>query len=1045
MKQRDFLAILGLCSFLFFAGMKAAQYEGPKKELRNPARFQWPQGKRAAVSLTFDDARPSQVDNGLPIFGKYGVRATFYISPDNIVQRLEGWKRALAGGHEVGNHTLTHPCTGNYPAFRERALEDMTLGRMVQEIDDAGSAIFRLLGVRPRTFAYPCGQTDVGRGRNVASFVPLVAERFLAGRKWLSEDSNDPAFCDLAQLLSSESDGKSFDQIRPLVDKAAAEGRWLILTGHEIGSGGFQTTLSATVEELCRYARDPKNGLWIDTVANIGDHILRSRPAASGGPKPTTKPGPTFAPEAARALEKRIDDLINRMTLEEKVGQINMPCVYERALGESIPDKMAACRQFAQGTYIENFGPGGGFFTLPNTILHEGARQQAEFLNELQLIALKKTRLGIPLLITEEGTHGLMCSGATIFPEGPAMGSTWNLDLVSRIYAAAAEEARAIGVHQIFTLVVEPIRDPRLGRNQEAYSEDQFLCARFAETIVRAVQGDDVSAPDKTVAGLCHYPGQSQPASGLERGAMEVSERILRSVFLPPWEAGIKTGGALGVMATYPAIDGIPAHASEKILTGILRGELGFQGLVLSEGGGIGTLVYEGLAPTQKEAGQLAIRAGVDVGISYEPGYMKELIDSVKEGTIPMDLIDRAVRRVLRQKSRLGLFENALVDPVRAERIVHSQEHQDLALEAARQGIVLLKNENRLLPLRKDIKSIAVIGPNADHPRNQLGDYVAAKVLQDIETVLDGVKAVVSPQTQVRYIKGCDVVGTEADEIGKARQAAAAAEVAIVVVGENEWQSEGGKGTNGEGYDVATLELTGLQEDLIRAVVETKTPTVVVLVNGRPLAARFVAERVPAVIEAWVCGEKGGRAVAEVLFGDRNPSGKLPVTIPRHAGQLPVYYNAKKSKAYWLKEGWGHSYADLDPTPLYPFGHGLSYTTFEYRSLKLSSQSIGPAGSVEVSVDVENTGDRFGEEVVQLYIQDVVSSVSTPIKELRGFAKVGLEPGQMKTVHLILTPEYLALYDRWLDRVVEPGEFMVFVGSSSEDIRLQGRFFVTER
>ena len=1045
MKQRDFLAILGLCSFLFFAGMKAAQYEGPKKELRNPARFQWPQGKRAAVSLTFDDARPSQVDNGLPIFGKYGVRATFYISPDNIVQRLEGWKRALAGGHEVGNHTLTHPCTGNYPAFRERALEDMTLGRMVQEIDDAGSAIFRLLGVRPRTFAYPCGQTDVGRGRNVASFVPLVAERFLAGRKWLSEDSNDPAFCDLAQLLSSESDGKSFDQIRPLVDKAAAEGRWLILTGHEIGSGGFQTTLSATVEELCRYARDPKNGLWIDTVANIGDHILRSRPAASGGPKPTTKPGPTFAPEAARALEKRIDDLINRMTLEEKVGQINMPCVYERALGESIPDKMAACRQFAQGTYIENFGPGGGFFTLPNTILHEGARQQAEFLNELQLIALKKTRLGIPLLITEEGTHGLMCSGATIFPEGPAMGSTWNLDLVSRIYAAAAEEARAIGVHQIFTLVVEPIRDPRLGRNQEAYSEDPFLCARFAETIVWAVQGDDVSAPDKTVAGLCHYPGQSQPASGLERGAMEVSERILRSVFLPPWEAGIKTGGALGVMATYPAIDGIPAHASEKILTGILRGELGFQGLVLSEGGGIGTLVYEGLAPTQKEAGQLAIRAGVDVGISYEPGYMKELIDSVKEGTIPMDLIDRAVRRVLRQKSRLGLFENALVDPVRAERIVHSQEHQDLALEAARQGIVLLKNENRLLPLRKDIKSIAVIGPNADHPRNQLGDYVAAKVLQDIETVLDGVKAVVSPQTQVRYIKGCDVVGTEADEIGKARQAAAAAEVAIVVVGENEWQSEGGKGTNGEGYDVATLELTGLQEDLIRAVVETKTPTVVVLVNGRPLAARFVAERVPAVIEAWVCGEKGGRAVAEVLFGDRNPSGKLPVTIPRHAGQLPVYYNAKKSKAYWLKEGWGHSYADLDPTPLYPFGHGLSYTTFEYRSLKLSSQSIGPASSVEVSVDVENTGDRFGEEVVQLYIQDVVSSVSTPIKELRGFAKVGLEPGQMKTVHLILTPEHLALYDRWLDRVVEPGEFMVFVGSSSEDIRLQGRFFVTER
>jgi beta-glucosidase len=1045
MKPRDFLAILVFCACLFLPAMKAAQYEGSPKKLRNPAEFQWPQGRQAAISLTFDDARLSQVDIGLALFEKYGVRATFYVSPDNVEQRLEGWKKAVASGHEIGNHTLTHPCTGNYPAFRERALEEMTLGAMAQEIDGAGAAIFGLLNVRPQTFAYPCGQTYVGRGRNVASFVPLVAERFLAGRKWLSEDSNDPAFCDLAQLLSTESDGKSFDQIRPLVEQAVAGGRWLILTGHEIGDGGFQTTLAATVIELCRYARDPKNGLWIDTVANIADYILKSRRTLSGGHDPITASGGDSAGGQDQAQDKRIEDLISRMTLEEKVGQMNMPCVYEGGLGESIPDKMAACRRFAEGTYAQNLGPGGGFFTLPNTILHEGARQQAEFLNELQLIALKKTRLGIPLLITEEGTHGLMCSGATIFPEGPALGSTWNLDLVSRVYAAAAEEARSIGVHQIFTLVVEPIRDPRLGRNQEAYSEDSFLCARFAETIVRAVQGDDVSAPDKTVAGLCHYPGQSQPASGLERGAVEISERILRSVFLPPWEAGIKRGGALGVMATYPAIDGTPVHASERILTGILRGEMGFKGLVLSEGGGIGTLVYEGLASNQKEAGQLAIRAGVDVGISYEPGYMRELISSVKEGTIPMGLIDRALRRILRQKSRLGLFENALVDPALADKIVHSKEHQELALEVARQGIVLLKNENHLLPLRKDISSIAVIGPNADHARNQLGDYVAEKILQDIETVLDGVKAVVSPQTQVHYVKGCDVVGTDSNEIEKARQAAAAAGAAIVVVGENEWQSEGGKGTDGEGYDVATLELTGLQEDLIRAVVGTGTPTIVVLINGRPLATRFIAERVPAVVEAWLSGEKGGRAVAEIIFGDRNPSGKLPVTIPRHAGQLPAYYNAKKSKSYWLKEGWGHPYADLDPAPLYPFGHGLSYTTFKYRDLRLSSQAIGPSGSVEVSVDVENTGDRFGEEVVQLYIQDVVSSVSTPVKEIKGFVKVGLEPGQTETVKIVLTPEHLALYDRWLDRVVEPGEFRVFVGSSSEDIRLEGRFFVTGR
>jgi len=920
MKKRYFVVLSGLFFCFLSAGLEEAQYKELKKTPPDQAAFLWPHGKRGAVSLTFDDARPSQIDNGLPLLEKYGIKATFYVSPQAVEQRLAGWKGAVARGHEIGNHTMTHPCTANYPAFRDRALEDMTLGRMAEEIDGASESIFRLLGVRPQTFAYPCGQTFVGRGRNVASFVPLVAERFLAGRKWLSEDANDPAVCDLAQLLASEIDGKTFAELKPLVDKTLAEGRWLILTGHEIGEGDFQTTLATTIGELCRYAQDPGTGLWIDTVASVCDTILRSRRSPSGGGSFETSTGAILYRDPTQPLQRRIEDLLGRMTLEEKVGQMNMPCVYERALGEDIPAKMRGCRRFAEGTLIKGFGPGGGFFTLPNTILHEGPRQQAEFLNELQRIALEKTRLGIPLLITEEGTHGLMCPGATIFPEGPALGSTWNLGLISKVYAAVAAEARAIGVHQIFTLVVEPIRDPRLGRNEEAYSEDPFMCARYAETIVRAVQGDNIAAPDKTVAGLCHYPGQSQPASGLERGAMEISERLLRDVFLPPWEAGIKRAGALGVMATYPAIDGLPVHASEKILTGILREELGFEGIVLSEGGGIGTLVYEGLASTQKEAGRLAARAGVDVGISFESGYMRDLIAAVKEGKVPMGLIDRAVGRILRQKFRLGLFDSpAAVDPMRAERIVLHREHQDLALQAAREGIVLLKNENGLLPLRKDLGSIAVIGPNADNPRNQLGDYVASKILQDIETVLDGIKALAAPHTRINYVQGCDVIGAEINEIARARQAAAAAEAAVVVVGENEWQTGGRKGTSGEGFDAATLELTGLQEELIRTVVETGTPTIVVLINGRPLAARFVAQHVPAVIEAWVCGEKGGRAVAEVLFGEFNPSGKLPVTVPRHAGQLPVFYNAKRSKAYWLKEGWGRSYVDIDPEPLYPY------------------------------------------------------------------------------------------------------------------------------
>jgi beta-glucosidase len=733
------------------------------------------------------------------------------------------------------------------------------------------------------------------------------------------------------------------------------------------------------------------------------------------------------------------------MTLEEKVGQMNMPCVYEDALGRTVESKMEGVRKFAAGQHLAGLGPGGGFFTLPNTILHGGTRQQVEFVNALQRIAVEKTRLGIPLLMTEEGTHGLMCSGATIFPEGPALGSTWDLALVSRVYEAVAAEARAIGMHQVFTLVIEPDRDPRLGRNQEGYAEDPYLCARFAEAIVHAVQGDDVSAADRCVAGLCHYPGQSEPVSGLERGAMEISERKLRTIFLPPWEAGVRDAGALGVMATYPSVDGVPVHGSERLLTDILRGELRFDGLVLSEGGGLETLVYEGIALDRKQAGQLALRAGVDVGISYESGYMLDLIASVREGVVPEALVDRAVGRILRQKLRLGLFDRPYVDPERAEQVVHSQDHRRLALEAAREGIVLLKNEGGLLPLdRERTRRIAVVGPNTDDARNQLGDYTAETVLQEVVTVLEGVRRV-APRSRVTHVRGCDVTGRALNEVERARQAAQEADVAIVVVGENEWQARRGEertGTSGEGFDSATLELTGLQEDLVRAVVGTGTPTVVVLINGRPLATRWIAEHVPAVIEAWVPGERGGEAVAEVLFGDVNPSGRLPITIPRHVGQLPVAYNEPRSKAYWLEKGWGVRYVDLDPSPLFAFGHGLSYTAFDYAELRLSAKEIGPEGRLEVAVDVRNAGKRSGMETVQLYVRDVVSSVSTPVMRLRGFAKVSLDPGAATTVTFGLGPADLALLDARMRRVVEPGEFEVRVGASSADIRLRDTFVV---
>ncbi len=399
----------------------------------------------------------------------------------------------------------------------------------------------------------------------------------------------------------------------------------------------------------------------------------------------------------ALPIEARVDDLLSRMTLAEKIGQLNMPVVYSSELGRTIEEKMEGVKAFTSGTFMNGIGPGGGFFTLPNQILIKGPGEQAAFLNELQDIALEKTRLKIPLLQVEEGTHGLMCAGATIFPEGHALGSSWNTDLIYEVYNIAAREARAIGIHELFTLVIEPNREPRLGRNIEGYSEDPYLCARYAETIVKAVQGNDISRNDKVVAGLCHFPGQSEPQGGLERGAMDISERTLREVFLPPWEAGITKAGALGVMATYPTIDGVPVHSSYEILTELLRHELGFEGLVLSEGNGVNTLIYTGMAENEKEAGALAANAGMDVSISFEQGYLDELVENVEEGIVPMSVIDRSVKRVLRTKFMLGLFENPFVNPEKAVKVVHNAEHQETALEAAREGIVLLKNDKNVI------------------------------------------------------------------------------------------------------------------------------------------------------------------------------------------------------------------------------------------------------------------------------------------------------------------------------------------------------------
>lgn len=741
-------------------------------------------------------------------------------------------------------------------------------------------------------------------------------------------------------------------------------------------------------------------------------------------------------------IDQRVEDLLSRMTLEEKIGQINTPAPQLMSSKRGGDEMVSISKKWAEGnlertsvygTTVTNVGPAGGFFAAGRWF--KEIEDQVGFFNELQRIAVEETRLGIPLLFAEEGVHGLLSPYATIFPEGLALGSTWNMDLIEQIFETTAREGRTRGVHVLATLVVEPNRDPRMGRNIEAFSEDPYFCSRVAEAMVRGAQGDDLTAYDKTIAMLTHFPGQTEPVSGMERGAMEISERKLREVFLPPYVAGITKAGALAVMAAYPAIDGEATHGSEKLLTKILREEMGFKGIVFSEGAGIGTLVYEGIAATQKEAGAMAIKAGVDASIYIEDGYLTDMYENVLEGKVSIETLDRAVRRILKVKFLLGLFENPYVDAGTAKREANTKENRELALQAAREGIVLLKNENNLLPLNKDIKTIAVIGPNADSEINQLGDYISKIITQEIVTVLKGVRNKVSTRTKVVYVKGCEVIGDELNEIKKAAKAAKSADIAIVVVGENDV-------TSGEAHDVASLDLTGLQEELLKAVHATGTPTIAVLINGRPLSIPWAAKNVPAILEVWMCGEEGGNAIADVLFGDYNPCGRLPVTVPRHVGQLPVYYNYMPSKKYWFFDGWNKPYADMSPFPLYEFGFGLSYTSFEYSNLQINPKEIGPAGEVYISLDVKNTGKREGNEVVQLYINDVVSSVTTPVKELKGFEKIKLAAGEQKTIRFKLTHEHLFLFNRHLDPVVEPGMFSVMIGSSSEDIRLTGEFEV---
>jgi len=731
------------------------------------------------------------------------------------------------------------------------------------------------------------------------------------------------------------------------------------------------------------------------------------------------------------------------MTLDEKAAQ--MVCVWNEkaaklvdAAGAFEPAK--AARAFAAGHGLGQVGrpsdAGGGL----------GPRATAELSNAIQRFFVEKSRLGIPVIFHEECLHGQAARDATSFCQPIGLAATFDPELVESLYTMTALEARLRGAHQALTPVVDVARDPRWGRVEETFGEDPHLVSRMGVAAVRGFQGDATfKGKTRVIATLKHFAAHGAPESGLNCAPAEVSLHTLRDVILVPFRTAITEGGALSVMPSYNEVDGVPSHANVWLLRDVLRKEWGFKGFAVSDYYAIWEMADRPdthghhVARDKKEAAALAVRAGVNIELP-EPDCYLHLVELVREGTLRESELDALVAPMLEAKFRLGLFDDPYVDPAEAERVVGCDAHRKLALRAARETITLLKNDAGLLPLDPSrLRSIAVIGPNAARP--MLGGY--SGVPKQVVTVLEGIKAAVKGRVDVRYCEGCKitvggswtedrVVPSDPEEdrrqIAEAVQVASGADVVVLAIGDNEQTSREGWGKKHLG-DRASLDLVGRQEELAQALVATGKPVVVVLFSGRPASVRWIAEHVPAILECWYLGQEGGTAIADVLFGAVNPGGKLPITVPRSAGHLPAFYNYKPSAR--------RGYLFDDVTPLWPFGFGLSYTAFAVTRVRLEKQVIRANGRTRVLADVTNTGRRAGHEVVQLYVRDRVSSVTRPVKELKGFAKVLLQPGETVTVALDLGPEALAFHDVRMREVVEPGEFTVMVGTSSRDEDLQ--------
>ena len=737
----------------------------------------------------------------------------------------------------------------------------------------------------------------------------------------------------------------------------------------------------------------------------------------------------------ALGIDERVADLLGRMTIDEKVAQllslwVNKP--QERGLGGggSFPDR-------------GDFSAEKAAIVMKNGIGHisrqrerKDPRDSAVFANAVQKWLIEKTRLGIPAILHDEALHGHMAQGSTHFPVPLSLAASWDTDLMTRVFTVAALETRIRGGHQVLGPNLDIAREPRWGRTEETYGEDPYLISRMGVAVVKALQGIGPNIDDAhVIATAKHYAAHGQPEGGTNVAPANYSERIIREVFLPSFEAAVKEAGIMSVMPSYNEIDGVPSHSNHWLLGRVLREEWGFRGFLVADYNGIRDLVsLHKVAADKAEAAKLALEAGVDIELPDGDCYFA-IPQLVNDGRLSMASVDGAVARVLRAKFQLGLFENPFVDPEKAARLTNSQLHRELAAEAARRSIVLLKNEGNLLPLdRTRIRSIAVIGPNAE--RAHLGGY-SDDPKRSIG-ILQGIRDKVGSRIKVNYAEGCkitrqggnwwadtsDLNDPQSDEklIHEAIQAAMASDVAVVVIGGNE-------DTNKEAWaeshlgDRDDITLVGRQEDLVKAVLGTGKPTIVFLINSGPLAIPYIAENVPAILEGFYLGQETGIAAADVLFGDFNPGGKLPVSFPRSVGQIPIYYNQKPSAR--------RGYLFTNKEPLFTFGHGLSYTTFSYTDLKVAPETIGISGQATVSVTITNTGKVAGDEVVQLYIRDLVSSVTRPIKELKGFQRISLSPGESKVVTFTITPDKLSFLDLNMKRVVEPGDFDLMVGTSS--------------